>query len=189
MNKILTAIVIVGIIVVGVLYFSHEEEPNTGAEASAGPEIDYASDVIGSRTGTSTAGTYFSDGTSTTTARVRTSGASLANFTVLPTSASSTGALATFTFFGSNDFDCATASTTGGTQNPILTTDINWYDIGDHVAELAGSQSLTGTSTIAMTPYTGLGTDITLTNLNYECIKVEAAASSTIMLMQVRLKK
>lgn len=189
MKKILLAIAIVGIIVAGIIYFTQRQA--LGTDPSAGAEIDYASDVIGTRVGTTTTGVTFWENSATSTYRVRTSGASTAIFTVFATAASTTaeGPLATFNFFGSNDWDCATASTTGGSLNPILTTDINWYDIGYNVAELAGSQTLSGTSTIAWTP-TGLqGKTITLPNLNYECIRVQTAASGTVMLMQVRLKK
>ena len=177
-------------IVGGVWYFSHKEAIKTGAESSAGAEIDYASDIIGTRVGTSTVGAHFEATSATTTYRIRTGGASTAIFTLLATNASSTGnAGATFNFLGSNDWDCATASTTTGILNPILTTDINWYDIGYNVVELAGSQALGATSTIHWTPTTGLGKTLTLTSLNYECIRIDVSASSTEMLMQARLKK
>ena len=193
MNKLLLAIVVVAVIVGGVLWYSYEPttEPNIGTEASAGPEIKSASDVIGTRVGTTTTGVTFENFSATSTYMVRTSGAGTAIFTVYATEASSTaqGPAAAFNFFGSNDWDCATASTTGGALNPILTTDINWYDIGYNVAELAGSQTLGASSTIAWTPVGEQGKTITLTNLNYECIRVQAAASGTVMFMQARLKK
>lgn len=186
MKKVLIIGIALAVLIAGVLYFTRDD--GLGAESSAGPEIDYASDVIGTRVGTTTAGVYFLNTAASSTYRVGVGGADEATFTVLPTIASSTGAIAHFTFWGSNDFDCTTSSTTGGSLNPILTTDINWYDIGDHVDNLAGTQSLSATSTVAMTIYQGLGKDIVLSNLNYQCIKISAHASSTYLLMQARLK-
>lgn len=188
MKKVYIIGLAVIVVAVGAFFIRGDKEVEVSADPSAGAEIDYASDVIGSRVGTTTASTYFFNSAASSTYKVGVSGASQATFTVLPTIASTTGALATFAFYGSNDWDCITASTTGGTQNPILTSDINWYDIGNHVAELAGTQAITGTSTVSILSIAqGLGTDIVLSNLNYQCIKVEAHGSSTYMLMQVRL--
>lgn len=189
MKKILIGgLAVVAIIAVTAFFITRDKEEVVGATPSAGAEIDYASDVIGSRTGTTTIGAYFATETASTTYRVRTGGASQAVFTVLVTHASTT-AHASFNFYGSNDWDCATASSTGGNLNPILTSDINWYDIGTHLNNLAGSATLsTATSTISWTPTAGASNDIVLTNLNYECIKVDASALASILLMQVRLK-
>jgi len=188
MKKIYIGGIIVALAVIGFLVFK-DTNGQLGADPSAGAEIDYASDVVGTRVGTTTAGVYFAS-RATSTYRIRTGAAEQLNLTMSAIKASTTpGSWVNLSLLGSNDWDCATASTTGGQMNPILTTDINWYDIGHHVAELAGSQTIpTATSTLTWTSGAGQSREITLKDLNYECVAVQISSSSTEVFMQARLK-
>jgi hypothetical protein len=137
--------------------------------------------IIGTRSGTTTTPVNFygkSGYTATTSYYATSSGAQIATFSFKVVEASSSAALS-LSFFGSNDNECATLRTTAAT-NTVVQKDINWYDIGSHIAELAGTQTLSSaTSTIAGPVANGQGKDITFTNLNYQCLKVDASGSST----------
>ena len=192
MKKYILTIIILGLIAVaGYLYFNDagggdgfrvgavEYYNYPGLRATT---TDVAVDLIGTTNGTTTNGVYFSDGTATSSYPITIGHqADEAILAFYPTFASTTGAHAAISIWGSNSQDCDTASTTAGTLNNYTTSDIKWFDIGDHVAELAGSQTLTGTSTISWNPSARIGKDIVLKDLNYECLKVEVNASSTIM--------
>ena len=146
-----------------------------------------AYNLIGTRVGTTTTGVYFSDGTATTSYPIIiTKAANEATLLLYAVSASSTGAHAALSIFGSNDFDCDTASTSSGTLNNMTTGAVMWFDIGNNVSGLAGSQTITNaSSTISWSPTTSLGKAITITDLHYDCIKVDVNASSTIMHAQI----
>lgn len=190
--------VLVGIVAIGVLivaFFINGKSDATGNLGEA--NIKYPSDVVGTKVGTTTAGVYFAGphSVASTSYIIRSGSADKAIFTARAVNASTTlGASVQFSVYGSNDWSCTTATTTRNvndtTNEQVLMTEVFWYDIGSHISELAGSQtSSTGTSTLLWTPTDGgYGTDFTLTNLNYQCIKLEVSASSTELLIQVRNK-
>lgn len=187
-------IIVLGIgLVIGLVIFLLNKPKDFGSEANAGPEIDFAFDIVGTRIGTTTTPELFHGGhtVASSTYRVGAGGADQLILTLLAVEASSTpsGSLS-LSFLGSNDFNCMTATTSPDFGNPILTTDINWYDIGDHVAELAGTVTIpVATSTLNwLSIETGTSRDIVLENLDYQCITVELSASSTSLLIQGRLK-
>lgn len=176
----------------GVLYFWPKDVVQSAITWS-GP-----TNVIGTRVGTTTTGVWIANFTSTTSAVTKiTSMADMAVFTLKITKASTTAGSnpgVRLTFLGSYDSQCDTTatSTTDAAYHRAkpLVEDINWFDIGSHAAELAGTQTIyAATSTFSLiTPKTGHGQDITLVNLNYECIKTEVAASSTELMIQVKSK-
>jgi len=184
---ILAAIAI--LVIGGILYFNRSEQ-TFRATPSAGPEIKVVSDVVGTRVGTTTTPVYYTGFGATTTKITKVSGLSEVIYTITAPVASTTaegGGIVHFAITGSNDWDCATASTTGGLQNPILAKDIFWYDVGTSVSEYAGTLALgNGTTTFStiMTPH--LGKTITLKDINYECLKFEADATSTALFVQMR---
>ncbi len=165
-----------------------------GEEAMAGVQVG-GTDIIGTRIATSTTGVQFwptnigNKGTSTYYA-TSTGTIDTAIFTLKAVAASSTavGSKMFFSFYGSNDYDCNTA-TTSTIYNKVVRNDINWYDIGTHIKDLAGSQTLgTGTSTLVWSPTPGEGKDYTFLNLDYQCFKVEASGSSTQVYMAGKFK-
>lgn len=197
-KKLIIVIVAAALLGLGFWFFSLEKDQqgdSFSADTSEGPEIDYASDVVGTRVGTTTTGVVFPGAhtTASTSYKIRAGGASEAVFTMLATAASNTPASGYengvyLSLLGSNDWDCATASTTGGSLNPVIDTDINWYDIGAHVRNFAGTQSFTGTSTLMWNPQAGQGIGFSLEGLNYQCLNLQVSASSTALLIQTRFK-
>lgn len=155
--------------------------------------INYASDVMGTKSGTSTTPvTFYGNNTVASTTYVSKIGnhISQAIYTFQAVEASSTlGANAYFSFLGSNDDYCDTASTTTS-LGAVTTEEINWFDIGDHLLNKVHSTSLpTGTSTLPwLNPTVGAGKVAILDNINYECLKLSVNASSTSLWAQIKTK-
>lgn len=154
-----------------------------------------ATDLVGTKTGTSTVYVGFYGNLTATSSYVKRISSNYDTLSIsLSGNASSTPIEAPgkfhFSIYGSNDDYCDTASSTT-IYNTVTTNQINWYDIGGHVANLAGSQSLTGTSTIIWTmagEQSRQGKELTFENINYDCIKLDANGSSTELFAQIRLK-
>jgi len=148
-------------------------------------------DIVGTKIGTTTTGVNFAvnagvEGYSATSTYVATTTAltDVLIFTVKALAASSTAGVH-FSILGSNDYKCDTATTTT-IYDVITMKQINWFDIGSHVAGLAGSQTIsTGTSTIVWeNPAVAQGKDIVLTNVNYNCVALQVSGSSTVLWIQ-----
>lgn len=154
--------------------------------------LSNASDVIGTKTGTTTAGVLFNSLDNGTTTYVTKIGNNInqATYTFNAKNASSTPSGQVYlSFLGSNDDYCETATTTT-IYDVVTKSQINWFDIGTHLRELAGSQTLgAGTSTMSWAP-TGVGQNrtVSLMDLNYECLALQVNASSTELWAQVKMK-
>src|SRR3990167_10834547 len=166
---------------------------NIPAEPALGGLDATAQDLIGTRTGTSTAGVSFYGAMtvpSTTYRAFITGPVDNAVISLKTTEASSTSASIRMSLLASNDTGCNTASTTSNTLNVVLQKDINWYDASSYIANLAGGTSLSaGTSTITWAP-TGpnQGRQIVLNNLVSQCLALEVSASSTSLYGQIKTK-
>ena len=103
--------------------------------------------------------------------------------------ASTTGNNLQFSFLGSNDDFCWTASTTSSIGRAVV-SEIIWFDIGDHLTNKVHSTSLSAaTSTLIWAnPIAGTGREIILENLNYECLSLQISGSSTSALVQLNTK-
>ena len=183
-----------GIVIIGILIVAFFINKDGDANENLGEaNIKLPSDVIGTKTGTTTAGVYFAS-RATSTYRIKSGSADQLMLTMLAIKASTTpGSWVNLSLLGSNDWDCMTATSTlnanDTTNQQVLTSEVNWYDIGQHVVELAGTQTIpSATSTLTWTSTAGHSQDITLTNLNYQCVKVEISSSSTEVFMQARNK-
>ena len=164
--------------------------PKLGAGANPASEL---LNVVGTRTGTTTTGVPFASNNATTSAVFRVGqDKNNLSITVFPDVASTTaqGPNIYFGLLGSNDPLCNTASTTGGLLNPVLMGDINWYDVGDHLLNLAGSLTAeTGTSTyFGMIPNQQAGQEFNFQNMNSQCYKIEVSGSGTVALIQALAK-
>ena len=152
---------------------------------------NYASDVIGTKIGTTTTGVLWPTSTTTKEYIIKTGGGiKQATFTVKPTVTPAAWSQDVFlNFYGSNDDYCDTATTTS-VLDKVITSEINWFDIGTNLREFAGSQTIAGaTSTITATfAKTIQGKVVNLTDLNYECLKVGVVASGTTLWAQVKTK-
>lgn len=150
------------------------------------------SDVVGTRTASTTVsvGFYGANTASTTYSEYIGYDTDLAIYDIYFEAASSS-ANAIFSILASPDPFCATASTTGGTMNPYLVNDVQWFDAGDHLSNKVHSTSLAiGTSTISIiNPVAGTGRRIILDNLASQCLALQVNASSTKIQAQLTLKQ
>jgi len=188
-NKISLGIVMGLVLVIGVLLGSMYISKTLGANPvanTAGVPVN----LIGSQLGTTTTAVGFYDKYAATTTYPFRIGSMVdsVSLTLLATAASTTSGV-NLSILGSNDTGCDTASTTSGILNPIITSDIRWHDVGSHVREVAGSSSLnSGTTTISWSPLAFTGREITLVDLDVECLAVQISASSTEIMSQFMTK-
>lgn len=178
-------IVVLLLVVIGTIWFTQTQPLGKASSQFA----SYASDLIGTKSGTTTTGVAFA--ASTTREYVIKTGGLInsASFTFKPTATPGPTGLVNLQFYASNDDYCDTATTTSSLDSVIM-SEINWFDIGTHIVNLAGSQTLNdATSTVVWAPTgTAHGKEVTLNNLNYECLKVGVTASSTTLWAQVKTK-
>ena len=171
---------------------------NLKAERSYGMVAsDFAklsSDVVGTRTVTSTVGVGFSltsGGQSATSSYISKIGGNINNavYTIYATAASSTSN-ARFDIQGSNDNYCDTTATSGG--NLPLVSEISWFSAGDHLkgkVHSTGFSNASSTASFAWTnPMENSGQELILTDLNYECLKLNVSGSSTVIYAGIRTK-
>lgn len=166
----------------------NQEQNNVGAVVFT----DTATDVIGTKTGTSTVGVDFSvtatggqSATSTYRTKINHSW-DTAIYSFKAVEASSTANMH-FSFLGSNDTDCDSASTTTSISDIVLTGDVNWFDVGSHVRDITYSASLgTGTTTLIWdNPVVYSGKTVILNDLSYKCLRLDVSGSSTQAYVQI----
>jgi len=186
-------LIIVGVaILLGVIAYLafFYEKPIDAVGSSVKP---FAGDVIGVRSGTST--TYVLALSVATTSYVSKIGglASKATYSFEVGVASGTPALgwayAYMNFLGSNDVACDTSTTTTIYDIPTK-TQIHWYDIGQLLRPASTTFSLYGaTTTYAWNGIaTGTTKTLTLTDLNFECLKLDITIASATLYTQLRVK-
>jgi hypothetical protein len=164
--------------------------------------INTAGDVFGTKTGTTTVGANFrvtgSGGQSATTTYVTRLGNAFkeAIYTIKIKKASSSANMM-FEVQGSNDFGCATttASTPIDTDYSVdmpTPDDINWFSAGDHFKNKVHATSFGNASSTSFlvwsNPQVGVGNEIILTDLNYECLKLNVSGSSTNAWAQIKIR-
>lgn len=197
MNKITISriLIIIGIValvatIVGFATKSEEptEELNVGMSLSGTPL-----NVVGSRVGTTTTTVVFpSSGSSVSTTTYKTfigKEIDKAIYQIRVVNAS-TSAEALFSVLGSYDAQCDTATTTTTMTDIVLASEINWFDVGDHIRNAATMTSLTtATTTIAYSDITGgANREIMLDDLNHRCLALQVHASTTEMVVQLLTK-
>ena len=198
----LAIIAVLAFSLAGFLGWKHYHQPVLGKASNL--FINYASDVIGSKTGTTTAGVCFSctsGGLSASTSYVsKLSGPiTQAEYTLMALAASTSaqgGSSAYFDVQGSNDDGCETIATstsdTNYSDNLPLVSDINWFDAANHlnfrVHPSAFSNASSSLTSSWSNPMNGTGQELLLTNLNYQCLRLTVRASSTILWAQIRSK-
>lgn len=195
-KKLIISLGIVGLIVAGVLWYSHDSESSgtdtLGMASTYGnfaTSTDRAYDVIGTRVGTTTTGTgfyhYTTVGTTTYPWRIGLQVDS-ATFYFRTTAASSSGTAVSFNILASNDIYCNTATNTT-IYDMVTIDDVNWYDAAPFLLNKDGSTTLTATTTTFY--WAPLGPDrnrvVPLVNLNAECLALRLNASSTVLHVQM----
>ena len=176
------------IVLAGIGYYFYQQEDNVKGTVEVTGTLY---DIIGTNVGTTTTGVYFADtAASSSYPFIISTEVDTATLYLQATNASSTGAEFTFSIFGSNDYDCDTASTTAGTLNNVIVSDIDWYDMGSLNLNTDGSLAISSaTTTYAWhSQLTSPKKTITLTNLNTRCLKLEVHGSSTVMYVGVVTK-
>ena len=201
-TTILTAGIVVGIVLLAGILMSQDKnaEPSFGAAnpyVTTRGNMGVVKDLIGTGaigTATSTTGVAFTSVLSTTTYPVFIGAESNeAVITLMVTATPFPGEeVVNLSILASNDYDCATASTSyNATFDNKITSDINWFDASVHIKDLAGSASAITASpaNLLWNPTTvGDGETIVLTNLNTQCLAVQIAASSTSIYSQIVTK-
>ena len=151
--------------------------------------------LIGSRTGTTTTGVSFYTRTSSTTYPVLL-GADKKDVTLYIESLATTSTSgnpsghATFSILASNDTGCDSATTSPDFGNPILKSDITWFDAASNVKGATGLTALATATTTFGFPTNGSvkGRTLTLEGLTAKCLSLEVAASSSVIYGELMTK-
>ena len=175
------------------LHYKTEEEQSLGKASNE--FVNYAGDVVGSKSGTTTTGVNFSvtstGGQSATTSYIKKTGGiqDIAIYTIKVLEATSSNANLNFSFLGSNDYECETASTTSSID-AITVPDINWFDVSDHLKDRVHSTAFSSATTTFswINPVSESGKVIILEDLSYECLRLDMSGSSTVAWIQLKLK-
>ena len=206
MNKLNKSVIIGGMAIIALLAFiavnTMPDKSRDRVAANLGLLAFSPSDsaIIGTHTGTTTTGINFNvtgagGNSATTTYTFRTGGIiNTAIFEFRALLASST-ANVNFSFFGSNDSYCE-ATSSGYFYNPstgeldmVSLSQINWFDISNHIAGKSNDATLAGTSSITwINPKEEQGKVVVLENLAYECMRLNVSGSSTVLYGAVRIK-
>lgn len=201
MNKYIITVIALAGVVIGAFLIIDSSPPEEQLGVSTGKDYlpipsGYSYALVGTKVGTTTTGVYWVPGETagadaTTTYPIRVgANVNTATFNFRITSASTTaqGPLAMVEFLGSNDWNCATTTTTSILNQPTV-TQIQWYDVGKNIMGTAGATTLgTGTTTLVWTPTVGANKQITLTDLNNECLALGVNASATTMYVELQTK-
>ena len=180
--------VIAVLILAGAMYLNHVNKA-IGGEIYPKPFAN----LIGTRTASTTVGVgWYGKYAASTTYPFSVSGVNSASLVFDAVSASTSaqgGSGVHIAILGSNDPECATASTTSS-LNAMLVTEIKWFDAGPYLANAAVTSALSSaTTTIAWeNPFTGAQRVLNFQNLNINCLGVQVNASSTSLQASYRLK-
>lgn len=191
-KKILIGGVILGVALI-VLNGVLEAQPALGMASSS--FFKYTGDVIGSKTGTSTV--YVEFGTNSTGGRSATSSyvtkidnrSTVAYFFQVGAASSSADVL--FSILASNDDYCDTATSSADYGDPVIKSNINWFDAAPFLDGHAAQSLTNGSSTPGVwntSNGAGTGRTVLLTNVVAQCLKLDINASSTKLRAEIRTK-
>lgn len=196
-NKFLTSIVVtlgVAVVLLGGYFLFGSRDQAFGLASTEFTK--YASDIVGSRSGTSTTYVAFrtgaSGGQSATSSYVaKISGEKdVAVYTFKVGNASSSANLV-WDIQGTNDDYCETSTSTT-VFDQVTTGEINWYSAGDHIANKAHATTFDNASSTQSfrwnNPNTVAGQEVILTNLDYQCLRLNISGSSTEAYVGLRTK-
>jgi hypothetical protein len=186
------------ILILGVWFFSQTQDVSALPSSSF---QNYASDVIGTKTGTSTAGVGWYGANAATTTYITRLGSNINNvvYTFLIQSASTTPAAGAanlhMAILASNDDYCDTATSTTVIWDHPNSRDINWYDAAPFLAGFTDTASTqltlnVGTTTIVWNTTAGIdkGRQLLLTDVNARCLALQVNGSSTVVWTQIKTK-
>lgn len=186
-KTILTITAIIAVAVAGYYFYTTSKVAGVTART---PGVLY--NVIGTRIGTTTTEVAFPSealkATTTYPIQMQTS-VDTATFYIQAVEASTT-AHVDLQFLASGDYGCGTATTSSPILNQPLVTEIEWYDVGTTLLNLAGSATIpVATSTVIWNPTVGEQfRTVTLTNLNARCLAVRASGKDVSLYVGVMTK-
>jgi hypothetical protein len=197
MKTLLISISVVMLIMAGAIgYFMY---PNIAdgvlGDVFPRPVIEMSGDIIGSKIATTTTWVKWASPLQqatkiATTTYIKELGANYDSAIItMFAQASSTESKVSFNILGSNDDGCAT--TTGVSKtNELGANEVDWTDITKHILGVAQTNTTnSATTTIEWSPSGEVvGQPIILNNLNYECLRMDTAASGTFLRAELKLK-
>ena len=176
-------------VVIGIFLLLNKPDNTMGAQILPATFTD----LIGTRVASTTTGVnWYGNFVASTTYPFSLLGASQASIVFDITAASSSGSAVSaihFSILGSNDPNCSTA-TTSTIYNLMTKTQIRWFDASNY---LYGSTAITSLSTATGTILwngvrTGIAREISLVDLDIECLAIQMNASSTELHASYKLK-
>ncbi len=168
---------------------------NKPQEVSGMLDMSVATDLIGTKVGTTTTGVGFYGKNTASTTYPFYIGGTVDNvvITLKATAASSTaqgGSNVTMEILASNDRECNTATTTTIYSDVITVNQINWFDSALFLENTLGTLALSSATTtlIWTNPLTTAGKIINLTAVNTNCLALRVSASSTVLWAQYKYR-
>lgn len=182
---------LIGGMVLGVLILAVSLWLNAPKDVSGALDMSNATDLIGTKVGTTTTGVgFYTKNTATTTYPFFIGGAAdNVVITIQPTAASSSANIH-FEVLASNDTSCNTATTSADYLNPVLMSQINWFDAGPFIENSTAVSGLDNSTTSIYwaNPISKVGQTLLLTNVNANCLALRISASSTIIWAQYKYR-
>ena len=160
---------------------------NSAINTSTDSYLNYGTqDVVGTHIGTSTVGGVFPN-PNVTTSFISVIGNSIrqATYQIKIVATTGTDNNMSFTVQGSNDYLCGTQAGNASSTTDVTMKDINWYDAMNHLTGRVQPVTMgNGSSTVIFDwedTTAGSAKEVTLTNLNYQCLRLLVSASSTLI--------
>ena len=178
----------------GGYYFFKTDKQASGKAAAL--FINYASDVIGTKVGTTTTMVgFYTDMTASSSYINKIGGKTdMATYTFAAQASSTPSGQVAVSFWGSYDDGCETASSTTSFDDIVLTGDVNWFMLNSYQLGISTTHLATlpvSTTTLNWFPAGNVPLNkqnIVLKDLNYECLKMNLSASSTKLWTQLKIE-
>lgn len=200
MNKLKIGLSVLGVLAIAIVaglslgYFNSYQKVDQALGVVTTTDFRHQfADVIGTHVGTSTVGVAIQNvAGGVTTSVISNIGERVgtAVYTIKVVSVSSTVNNLAFSVEGTYDDFCTANSST--IQGEVRSTDINWFSAGDHLKGKVHATSFTSASSTSFITWTdmvaGVGNELILTDLNYECLRFNAAGNSSTIYVGLKTK-
>lgn len=197
MDKLNKSIWIIGgTIIVSLIFLIGISFKEKGLGLATNLFIPYAQDVIGTKVGTTTTFVSFGvagdDGHAATTSYVTKIGGNINEAIYSFEARGSSTASVAMAFYGSNDDYCDTA-TSSTILDRVVTGDIFWVNLDEHFRnKVHGTSISSATTSLAWdtSNYSAgkAGKEVVLTDLGFECLRLDISGSSTELRAQIKVK-
>jgi hypothetical protein len=164
---------------------------STASALSSSSFIKWATDVVGTKTGTTTTVVgFYGNYTATSSYITKIGGAVKDVVYTFQTKNASTSAALTVSILASNDDYCDTSTTTT-IYDVVMVNQINWFDAASFIRNSAALTSLPSATTTISWQINGKvkeGRTLMLDNVLAQCLKLDVNGSSTEAWIQVRTR-